>query len=170
MVLDEIIQNDYPLYEHIISWLDRHGMRYASHPERSYIALCVLHKSGRWEAVIEVDEQHRQLFFYSQLDMFVPEDRQQAIMEFMTRANHGMRQGHFELDLPDGEMCFKIGIQFSELAPSDRQISDLVNCVIGVTIQYFPGLMAVIYGGQSPKEAIESIELLPSSPLNQPLH
>ena len=163
MTLDETTQNDYPLYELIISWLDRHGMGYASNPERSYIAFCVLRKSGRWEVVIEVDEQYRQVFFYSQLDMFVPEDRQQAIMEFMTRANHGMRQGHFEL-------CFKIGIPFNELAPSDKQISDLVNCVIGVTIQYFPGLMAVIYGGQSPKAAIESIEMLPSSPLNQPLH
>ena len=90
----------------------------------------------------------------------------------MTRANHGMRQGHFELDLADGEMCFKIGIQFSELAPSDLQIGSLVNCVIGVTSQYFPGMMAVIYAGRSPKEAIESIEASPSldRPINQPLH
>ena len=170
MKATEILQDDYSLFDHVTSWFDRQGMNYDAHPERSYIASCVLRKDGRWGLVIEIDEQYRQIFFYSQLDMFSPEDRFQAVMEFMTRANHGMRQGHFELDLTDGEMCFKIGIQFSELAPSDMQVGSLINCVIGVTSQYFPGLMAVIYGGCKPKEAVESIEVPPRRLASQPLH
>lgn len=145
-------------------------MPYTAFPERSYIASCIMRENGRWELIVETDQPCKQVFFYSQLDMFVPKARHQAVMEFMTRANHGMRQGHFELDLADGEMRFKIGLQVSEIAPSDMQIEALVNCVIGVTSQYFPGLMTVIYAGREPKEAIESIEVHSGRPGNHALH
>lgn len=170
MKTTENLQGDYSLFDHVTAWFDRQGMKCEPYPERSYVATCILRKDGRWGLIIETDEQHRQIFFYCQLDMYAPEDRRQAVMEFMTRANHGMRQGHFELDLADGEMCFKIGIQFSELAPSDKQISSLVDCAIGVTSQYFPGLMAVIYADRNPKEAIESAEIAPARVVNQALH
>ena len=149
---------DFSLFEHITSWFDREGMNYESDQDRGYVETHIRSSAGRWAVVIEIDEYHEQLFFYSQLDIRALEERRQAVMEFMTRANNGMRLGHFELDLDEGDMCFKIGMQVGELAPSDVQIRNVIGSVVSIMTQYFHGLMAVLYAGRDPKEAIGSIE------------
>ena len=52
-------------------------------------------------------EKQRQLVFYSVCPVRVPESLRAALAEIFTRANYDMIVGNFELDLAEGELCYK---------------------------------------------------------------
>jgi hypothetical protein len=78
--------------------------------------------------------------------------------EFITRANYGMRIGNFEMDFSDGELRYKSSIDVED----DRLSSPLVKHMIYPNVlmmdKYLPGIMAIIYAGKSPQQAVEEIE------------
>ena len=53
---------------------------------------------AEWRCYAQADEQKELFLFYSVAQVKVPENRRQAVMEFMTRANYGMLIGNFEIE------------------------------------------------------------------------
>jgi hypothetical protein len=107
-------------------------------------------------AQVRVDLQ--QFFFYAVAPLKAPPETREAVAEFITRANYGMRIGNFELDYDDGEVRYKSSLDFegSELTP--ELIARAIYPVVGTMDRYVPGLMSVVYGSQTPAEAIVTIE------------
>ncbi len=64
-----------------------------------------------------------QLMFYVVAPMKAPENSFTTIIEFITRANYGLRIGNFEFDYSDGEIRYKSSLDFEkvELNPSSHQ-------------------------------------------------
>ena len=81
-----------------------------------------------------------------------------AVCEYITRANYGLKIGNFELDRTDGEIRFKIYCFVGEELPSAAILDTLVRLPVIELDRYGNGLLAVSMGLLSPSEAIEQAE------------
>lgn len=76
-------------------------------------------ETSRWPCMVVVREEERQVLVYSSAPFFIPEARRGAAMVWLTRANHGLTIGNFELDLDSGEVRYKTSRDVGE-ADLDR--------------------------------------------------
>ncbi len=96
--------------------------------------------------------------FYSYCPVKAPENKRPILGDFLTRANYGLFIGNFEMDYNDGETRYKTSIDVEDDELSPALIKRLVYNNLAVMDKYLPGIMAVIYGGASPTEAIAQVE------------
>jgi len=62
---------------------------------------------GSWDFYAQAVEDKDLVLLYSIAPQRVPAERRLEVSEFLTRANHGLADGNFELDFEDGEVRFK---------------------------------------------------------------
>ncbi|MEM9544023.1 MAG: YbjN domain-containing protein [Cyanobacteria bacterium P01_E01_bin.42] len=113
---------------------------------------------GKWDCYAKVLTEQMQFVFYSVYPINVPESKCFAIAEFLTRANYGMIIGNFELDFNDGEIRYKTSMNVEDNNLSSTSIKKLVYANVTMMEEYLPGIMSVIYGEKTPREAIAQIE------------
>lgn len=93
------------------------------------------------------------------IDLNVDEDDRLRVSEFITRANWGMKFGHFVLDFSDGEISYINAVDCSDgFVPSEDAITTLIGRLPLMFELYGDGLLSVLLGVLSPKEAIEECE------------
>jgi hypothetical protein len=114
-------------------------------------------ENGQWLCYARANEDPQQFGFYSICPSVVPDDRQLAIAEFITRANAGMVIGNFELNFSSGEILYKTSIDVEGDRLSAALIKRLVYTNIAIVDQYLRIIQAVL-DGTSPIDAIQAIE------------
>jgi hypothetical protein len=100
---------------------------------------------GTWKFYAHVVDAHHVVLFYSICPLRVPEELRLEAANFLTRANHGLASGNFELDFEDGE------IRYKTVVPVDGVLSAAaVKRAVrtnGIAMEtYLPGIGAVIAG------------------------
>ncbi len=115
-------------------------------------------KNGRWMCYAQARDDQQQFVFYSVCPLNVPEARRPAVAEFITRANYGMIIGNFEMDYTDGEVRYKTSIDVEGVGLSAPLAKQMVYANVLIMDRYLPGLMAVMYGSEAPRDAVERIE------------
>lgn len=113
---------------------------------------------AEWRCYAQADEQKELFLFYSVAQVKVPENRRQAAMEFMTRANYGMLIGNFELDLNDGEIRYKTSIDVEGTPLTEALAKRIVYANVMTMDRYLAGLLGVAFGNVEPREAVAKIE------------
>ena len=81
-----------------------------------------------------------------------------ALAEFMCRANYGLRNGNFELDMRDGEIRYKVFVDCDGVIPSREVIKGSIIIPAMMFERYSPGILDVIFKGVSAAEAIGQCE------------
>ena len=115
-------------------------------------------KNGQTVCYAQVRVDLEQFLFYVIAPIKAPEEQRQAVAEFITRANYGLRIGNFELDFSDGEVRYKSSIDFEGETLTPGLIKMAIYPAVQTMDRYLPGLMSVIYSNQAPAEAIAEIE------------
>ena len=87
-------------------------------------------------------------------------DREQmtTAMEFICRANYGLRNGNFELDLNDGEIRYKSFVDCEGASPSKEIVKNSIYVPAAMFKRYSEGITAILYKNATAKEAIEKCE------------
>lgn len=88
----------------------------------------------------------------------VEEDDQktlQAMNEFLTRANYGLKNGNFELSFDDGEIHYKTYVDCGDQMPSTAVIHNSIFCPVMMFRRYESGIVDVCCGNAEPEQAIE---------------
>jgi len=88
-----------------------------------------------------------------------------AIAEFVCRANYGLKNGNFELDMRDGEVRFKSFVDCEDIMPSVEVIRNSIHCPAAMFKQYGDGIIDIIFGNASAKDAIARCEKSPMDEL-----
>ena len=81
-----------------------------------------------------------------------------AIADFVCRANYGLRNGNFEVDMTDGEIRYKVFVDCDGIVPSREIIRGSIIIPAMMFERYSPGLLDVIFKGVSAAEAITKCE------------
>lgn len=88
-----------------------------------------------------------------------------AMAEFVCRANYGLKNGNFELDMRDGEIRFKCFVDCEDIMPSTEVIRNSIHCPAAMFKQYGDGIIDIIFGNASAKEAVARCEKSPMEKL-----
>jgi hypothetical protein len=110
-------------------------------------------RHGRWDVAVVADDSTARLVVYSLLPNPAPPPRRPEVAEFLTRANHRLVLGNFELDLGDGEIRFKTSIDVAGDRISTALVRNLVHANVATTDAYLAGLRAVAVGEASAEQA-----------------
>jgi hypothetical protein len=129
------------------------------------IACGVNTDNSSYRMYIRAHEDRRVLLVYVVLPSKIPAHQRESIAEYIARANYGLWIGNLEFDMNDGEVRYKTSIDVDGGELTARMVSSLFSYAIHTMDKYFPGFMAVCYGGKSPAEAINDIDGR-TSPLN----
>ncbi len=98
---------------------------------------------GSWDFYAQAVEEKDLVLLYSIAPHRVPAERRLEVSEFLTRANHGLADGNFELDFDDGEVRFKSVLHVP--VDLDRILVKRVVRQNGTALEtYLPSITALI--------------------------
>ena len=109
-------------------------------------------------------EEDQQLTIYAYLPNNVDMLKRVQAAEFLMRANYGLKIGNFEMDMDDGEARFKCSVDVEGGELTAKMVGNMVGSSVTVADRYYAGLMAVLFAGANPKQAIEQVESVSSIP------
>lgn len=92
------------------------------------------------------------------LPIKISEAKRMEVAEYITRANYGMNIGNFEMDMSDGEVRYKVSSAWGDIEPTVPVMERLVDMSFVMLDKYASGILAVIYGGKSPEDAVAEVE------------
>ena len=78
--------------------------------------------------------------------------------EFICRANYGLKMGNFELDFDEGEVRFKVHVPCEGIIPTSTIIKRSIYCPASMFKRYGSGIVDIIFGGVSGKDAVNKCE------------
>jgi hypothetical protein len=142
----------------ICTALEQRGFKYVVDEPSSRVSLHFKGDEAVFECYLGADEKTRIVHCYVRDPLWVPEESRLIMCEAIIRANFGLPSGSFEMDMSDGELRFKasIDVEGGELVPT--MVDNLLGAGISMCNRYHPAFMRVIYGGITPRQAIEEAE------------
>jgi hypothetical protein len=81
------------------------------------------------------------------------------VAEAITRANHGLSIGRFDINLDSGEIHFQIGQVIRDRELDDDTIGGVFSAALSTADRYFPAVMRVMFAGHTPADAVYLSEL-----------
>lgn len=91
------------------------------------------------------------VFHYAPLN--VPKVHRCTVAEVLVRVNYALTIGAIGMDMQDGEIRCKIGVNAKEGVISAAMINEMVGLGTAILDQYLPAIVAVIYAKQAPEQA-----------------
>ena len=85
-------------------------------------------------------------------------DEMLAMADFICRANYGLRNGNFELDMNDGEIRYKCFVNCEDIELSKSVIEESIYCPPLMFERYAQGIIGIVFANMDPKEAAELCE------------
>ena len=154
----EATETDIAVYDALIDFFKAENWPFQTLPQQATLLFAFKGKNGQWNCYAKARKEQQQAIFYSVFSNHALDAKQNAIAEFITRANYGLILGNFELDYTDGEIRYKTSIDVEGDRLSPALIHNLVYTNVLTMDQYLPGLMAVLEQGISPEQAIALVE------------
>lgn len=137
---------------------EKENYKYSGFNEENVASISFNIKSKLSNVRIYLQAKNTLLSIRSILPIKAEEDVRPAVAEFLLRANYGMKIGAFDFDFNDGEISFRSSFYCGDVAPTHDQIDTALNLCVTMMKRYGEGILKVIYGIQSPQEAIQEIE------------
>lgn len=81
-----------------------------------------------------------------------------TMADFICRANYGLKNGNFELDMDDGEIKFKSFVDCEGIVPTSAIIRNSIYIPAAMFKRYSSGIVDIMFKGVSAKDAIRNCE------------
>jgi hypothetical protein len=145
-------------FEEIVNFFQEDGWPFVQVEGEPLLQMVFQGENGKWTCYAKARDDPEQFVFYSVCPINAPDSKRLAVAEFLTRANSGMIIGNFEMDFEEGEIRYKTSIDVEDDSLSSALIKRLVYANVMMMDGYLPGIMSVIYGDVTPRDAIAQIE------------
>jgi hypothetical protein len=146
------------LLEIAIQFFQELDWPFLKNEEESTLQTSFRGEKGEWSCYIFASDEQQRLVFYSICPVHATEDKLMAVAEFITRVNHGLIIGNFELDFQSGEIRLKTSIDVRGDRLSVTLVKRIVMNNLATMDIYLPGILKVIYGDASPAQIVAEIE------------
>ena len=140
------------------SYFEKENFTYSGFNEKNVASISFNVESKISSVRIRFQAQKNMLLIRAMLPIKANEDVRPAVAEYLLRANYGMKIGGFDFDFNDGELSFRASFYCGDVAPTHEQIDYAIKSCVVLTQRYGDGLLKVIFGLQSPKDAIQEID------------
>lgn len=129
--------------------------------------LCVKGRIKIISYIVDVKEYEYIVYAISPLGADDDDEKMMASMaEFICRANYGLKNGNFELDMRDGEIRFKCFVDCEGVTPTLEMVKNSIHCPAAIFDFYGAGIVDIIFGNSTAKQAIAKCEKSPKEELD----
>lgn len=116
--------------------------------------------------IVDVKDDEYVVYAISPIGADEDDEKKMAIMaEFICRANYGLKNGNFELDMRDGEIRYKSFVDCEGLTPTTGMVRNSIHCPAAMFDRYGDGIVDIIFGNSTAKEAVAKCEKSPEEEL-----
>lgn len=147
------------MYDTLKTYFTKAGFEIIEDPTNHAIGMNYKGENGTWGCIARAREEYNQFVYYSLYPVPIPQERQLAMMVFLTLVNFGMIVGNFEMDVNDGEVRFKSSIDVGRAKLQNKYIRPVVVANLGMMNKYFAGITRVI-AGEDPYEVEADFPLI----------
>ena len=149
------------IYESIKAFLDGDDWKYSFSADSAFFEMGVKLdcKLKSTKLMIRVGEDDYTV--YATIALNADGESRAAVAEYLTRVNWRLRCGCFEMDMSDGEIHYKIFVDCGDdcdCLPTYSVVRNSVYIAADMVRKYSDGLLAVMYGFQTPEEAAKATE------------
>lgn len=121
--------------------------------------LLPIDKSAFIEAfVMRLSEPHERLVLYVLFRPKAKKEHRAELCEFVARANHGMGDGNFEMDVDEGSVRFRVSLDFTEVSLPALLVRNMIIDAMNTIELYEGALSRVIAGKAKAKAALRAAE------------
>lgn len=116
--------------------------------------------------IVDVKDDEYVVYAISPIGADEDDEKKMAIMaEFICRANYGLKNGNFELDMRDGEIRYKSFVDCEGLTLTTEMVRNSIHCPAAMFDRYGDGIVDIIFGNSTAKEAVAKCEKSPEEEL-----
>lgn len=108
--------------------------------------------------VIRLSEQLGRLVLYVLFRPKAKKEHRAELCEFVARANYGMGDGNFEMNLDDGSVRFKVALDYSGISLKAVLVRNMIIDAVSTIDVYEKALARVIAGKAKAKAALQAAE------------
>ncbi len=147
------------LFNRAIEYLDSQKWKYSVKGDnRDFIEfnMSLNSKINSCRMVVTASEKEIQSFGF--VSIKASQDCFDSVVEFITRANYGLKVGKFEFDYRDGEVRYQACLPCREGIPSLEDVEFVVDLPMLMIQRYGDGLIKNLLGLGNPEEDIRQIE------------
>jgi hypothetical protein len=146
------------IFDSMVKFFEEDNWHFVQEEGESRLLMTVVGSSGDLTCLAEAREEQKTFVFYTIFGVNIPKHRRRDAAEFFTRANSGLVLGNFEMDMDDGEVCYKTSISVEDAPLTSSEIRKLVYLGILMADRYLPGLITLLYSNASPQQALTQVE------------
>ena len=149
------------IVEKIGNFLTEDGWNYNFNEDKGFFQFGI-NLSGRIKNIqyaVNVNESDYTVYTISPISAD-QEDAEQIhkMAEFVCRANYGLKNGNFELDVRDGELRYKCYVDCNGIVPTTDMVRSSILCPAAMFTRYSRGIVQILFGDMSAADAIALCE------------
>ncbi len=153
-------------FEVLLDYCRDNQITQRSNIEMKLVAVSVNGAAALYELGLQVTPNDQVL----QVTLEIPvaaahEEMRPLVAEVVAHANYRLLIGHFDLDMDNGRLRYRVGHVIGSAALSNETIMALIGMALEMADRYFPALMTVMFAGHTPSDAVYLSEL--TSDLNE---
>lgn len=116
--------------------------------------------------IIDVKDDEYVVYAISPLGADEDDEKMMATLaDFICRANYGLKNGNFEIDMRDGEIRYKSFIDCEGITPTMEMVRNSIHCPAAMFDRYGAGIVDILFGNSTAKDAIAKCEKSPAEEL-----
>lgn len=142
----------------VTRYFDDHNYRYQFDREKGVLTaqFNIENKFKGYTQIITFDKLTYTVFSF--LKEKTEERWRSEVVEFLTRANYGLKFGCFGMDLSDGEIYIKASVDCDNRIPSNAVLQTSLDIGDKLLLDYGNALWSVMRGLASPEDACSAAE------------
>lgn len=109
---------------------------------------------SRFHCVADLKEDMKIFLFYAVCSINISQNKIDILSKFLTKINYGRMIGNFELDMNDGEIRYKISLNYDDIDLSHTVIDNIVSTCIQSMDTVTPIIGGLVYGNLTLEEAV----------------
>ena len=143
------------VYELFKKHLDEHHIKYEAFDDKHLLKMIVHGDDLPQPTVIRIFDDREIVQILSPLPCMMPEDKRIDAAVAVSVANYGLIIGSFDFDMNDGEIRFRVSMDFEGLEMNDTAVKNLLSPVFVITDQYNDRFFMLAKGMMTLEQFIE---------------
>lgn len=147
-------------FQALIEHCEVNGLSFATINEEKRIRLNICRKHALYTCHLRMSNDDEIFQIHLNYPVLAKDEKMRpSVTEFFTRVNYGLVLGAFEVDLRDGEARYHISHLLGDGRLEDEVIRRIIGSALSTADRYFPAYMRVLFGGDTPEDAVFLAEL-----------
>jgi hypothetical protein len=143
----------------VTSFLESRGFEYFPHAKENRVGFTLGAAQADYRFSVRITGNLEHLEYIACCPFRIRKELRSSVAELIARANFGMLDGKFELDMNDGEVRFHLVHALGDGELSVKMVERLYRACVYTLDRYIPAFMQHIHAGYTPEDAIFHAEM-----------